>query len=65
MAINEPVDRDARVAVDLLNQTPYRECAGGSYGDEETDYSEKEIKADDQDVYGYHDSLRPTDVKIV
>lgn len=63
--MTEPVnDRDARVAVDLFNQLPFRECAGQTYGDDESDYTEEEIAADDQDVYVYHDSLRPSGATI-
>jgi hypothetical protein len=59
-----PFSRESRVAVDLLNQKPYRECVDSSYGDESDDYSANETEEDDKDVFNYHNSLRPTDVTL-
>lgn len=59
-----PFSRESRVAVDLLNQTPYLDCVDGSYGDEDDDRSDAEHEKENNDVRGYHDSVRPAKIKI-
>ncbi len=60
-----PFSRESRVAVDLLNQTPYLDCVDGSYGDEDDDRSDDEHDQSNKDVRTYHGSLRPTKIKIL
>jgi hypothetical protein len=64
MAFKNPFNRESRVASNLSNMTPYRDCVDQTYGDEEDDYSPNELKASDNDVYNYYETLETNTVTI-
>jgi hypothetical protein len=59
----EDIDRHMQAMPGLLNGLSFRDCNQGTYGDEESDYSEEELEAADKDLDTYYDSL-VQDVKL-
>lgn len=62
----EDIDRHMKAMVGLGNGLSFRECVQGTYGDEESDYSEEEHEASDrgETVEDYYDTCLQDTIKL-
>jgi hypothetical protein len=60
----EWMDRQGNAVVGLGHGLSFRECCQGTYGDNETDYSEKELDDAAKDTITYYDSLIQGDITL-